>query len=329
MTSSTATRRGARPQARETDDAQRYLHALFDREGAGALIEMRSRYRDGMRSAFFPAADTFTAARTIVREALRTDVYVGVAPRLRREGGKHALGHLRTLWVDLDTPDAAKRLDQFPVAPAIVIASGTAGHLHVYWLLQRPVSIAAAESANRRLAATVGGCLSAVTNAATILRPPGTYSHKTAPPAPVVLERLTARLTTLRAVTDGIAADPATPPTSSSTSTSTAPGGSDPLRAIEPAVYVSALTGQSVGRTRKIRCPFHEDRSPSFHVYEHADEGWYCFGCRAHGQTAYDLAARLWRLDTRGRDFIELRARLYTLLLPGLQPPVNARGRRR
>jgi hypothetical protein len=326
-TTSTPARRARAPQERETTDVQRYLHALFHREGAGALIELRSRYRGGMRSAFLPAADTFTAARTIVREALRTDVYVGVAARRRRAGGKDALQQLRTLWADLDTPDARARLDELPVAPAIVIASGTAGHVHAYWRLQRPVSIGAAEASNRRLAAQLGADSGAVTNAATILRPPGTYSHKTKPPAPVVLECLTAHVTTLRDVTDGIAADPHTPTANTSTATpaSSTSTTADPLRAIAPAVYVTALTGQAVGRTRKISCPFHNDRTPSFHVYETADDGWYCFGCRRHGQTAYDLAAALWGLDTRGRDFVELRARLYALLLPGLAVPSRPR----
>jgi CHC2 zinc finger len=276
----TPTRHTAAPQARETADVQRYLRALFDRHERGALIDIRSRYRGGMRSAFFAATDTFTAARTIVREGLRSDVYVGVAARRRHAGGKEAIEEIRTLWVDLDIPDARAAVKAFPVAPAIVIASGTAGHLHVYWLLQRPVGIAAAETANRRLAATVGGCLSAVTNAATILRPPGTYSHKTTPPAPVVLERLTAQLSTLRDVTEGIAADPAAePPRRVSAPARAAGRGPDPLRELGPAVYVTALTGQAVGRSGKVSCPFHEDRTPSFHAYERADQGWYCFGC--------------------------------------------------
>ena len=309
-TTSRPARTARPPQARETADVQRYLRALFDRESAGALIELRSRHsRGGMRSAFLPAADTFTAARTIVREALRTDVYVGVAPRRRRAGGKDALQQLRTLWADLDTTDARTRLDTLPVAPAIVIASGTAGHVHAYWLLQRPVSIQTAEAANRRLAAQLHADSGAVTNAATILRPPGTYSHKTSPPTPVVLERLAPQLTTLRDVVDGIAADPhATParPSASAPGTTPAPAtrAADPLRQLEPAVYVTALIGQTVGRSRKISCPFHEDRTPSFHVYETAEDGWYCFGCRRHGHTAYDLAAALWDLDTRGRDFL-------------------------
>ena len=326
---SSPARRTRPPQARETADVQDYLRALFGRERAGALIELRSRHRDGMRTAFFPAADTFTAARTIVREALRTDVYVGVAPRRRRAGGKEALEQLRTLWVDLDTTDARTRLDTLPVSPAILIESGTAGHAHAYWLLQHPVSIQTAEAANRRLAAELGADSGAVTNAATILRPPGTYSHKTSPPAPVVLTRLAAQLSLLRDVLAGIAADPTDPPRTptrpppSPPPTSTSAPAPDPLRQLEPAVYVTALTGQTVGRSRKISCPFHDDRTPSFHAFENADEGWYCFGCRRHGHTAYDLAAALWNLDTRGRDFLELRARLYALLLPGSTPPAH------
>jgi hypothetical protein len=323
-----APRRTVAPQARETADVQRYLRALFDGYEPGALIEVRSRYRGGMRAAFFAATDTFTAARTIVREGLRTDVYVGVAARRRRAGGKQAIEEIRTLWADIDTADARAALEALPVVPAIVIASGTAGHLHAYWLLARPVAIAAAESANRRLAAQLHADSGAVTNAATILRPPGTYSHKTTPPTPVVLERLTPQLTTLRDVVDVIAADPASSaPRPAATPAPAVRRGTDPLRELEPAVYVTALTGQAVGRSRKISCPFHEDRTPSFHAYEHADDGWYCFGCRRHGQTVYDLASQLWQLQTRGDEFLELRARLYALLLPGVTPPPG-RGRR-
>jgi hypothetical protein len=318
-TNTTPRRRSPPPQARETAEVQRYLRALFDGYEPGALIEVRSRYRGGMRPAFFAATDTFTAARTIVREGLRTDVYVGVAARRRRAGGKQAIEEIRTLWADIDTADARAALEALPVAPAIVIASGTVGHLHAYWLLQRPVAIATAESANRRLAAQLHADSGAVTNAAAILRPPGTYSFKTDPPTPVVLERLDDELTTVYAATAGIAEDP-TPP--AATAAAPAPRvGEDPLRALNPAHYVSALTGQTVGRSRKISCPFHEDRTPSFHVYERPEDGYYCFGCKAYGHSAYDLASALWSLQTRGEDFLQLRARLYELFLPGQTPP--------
>ena len=84
----------------------------------------------------------------------------------------------------------------------------------------------------------------------------------------------------------------------------------DPLLRIAPAVYVQALTGQHVGRQRKITCPFHDDHTPSLHVYEHPEQGWYCFGCQ-RGGSIYDLAAALYRLPPRGRDFLELRERLH------------------
>jgi hypothetical protein len=319
-----AARHGSdRPQARETRDAQRYLHALFGREPGTSLIEVRHRYRSGMRQAFLPASDTHAAAHAIVRLGLNSDVYVGVAPRRRRGGGKDAIAHTWTLWADLDTPAARDALTQLPVAPAILIATGTPGHLHAYWPLVEPVSILAAEAANRRLAAQLDADAGAVTNAATILRPPGTYSFKTDPPTPVVLERLDDELTTTCAATAGIAADP-TPPVTAAVTPAPAPRpGEDPLRALDPAHYVSALTGQAIGRSRKISCPFHEDRTPSFHVYEHADDGWYCFGCRRHGHSAYDLASALWNLQTHGTDVLELRARLYQLPLPGHTPPVH------
>lgn len=100
------------------------------------------------------------------------------------------------------------------------------------------------------------------------------------------------------------------------------------MRALDPAHYVSVLTGHTVGRSRKISCPFHQDRTPSLHVYEHREDGWYCFGCKRHGHTAYDLASLLWQLDTRGPSFIELRARLYELFLPGHNPPAPRTARR-
>jgi len=83
-----------------------------------------------------------------------------------------------------------------------------------------------------------------------------------------------------------------------------------------------------VGRDGKVSCPFHEDRTPSLHVYETPAGGWYCFGC-GRGTSVYDLAAAIWRLEPRGADFLELRRRLYELLLPGLDPPHagSARGR--
>ncbi|HEV7806752.1 MAG TPA: CHC2 zinc finger domain-containing protein [Solirubrobacteraceae bacterium] len=316
--------REAVAQAGETSDVQRYLRALFARDERGALIEVRYRYRDGMRRAFFDVTDTASAARAIVRLATRTDVYVGVAPRVRRAGGKDAIERVWSLWADLDHPDAGAALDDLPVAPAIQIASGGIGHLHVYWPLATAVSVEVAERGNRRLAAQLHADSGAVTNAATILRPPNSYWHKTAPPKPVVLLRFDEVTTTVQAATAGIAPDPVCAPPLPS-AMRIVRRGEDPLRALDPALYVGVLTGQPVGRSRKVRCPLHDDRTPSLHVYEAPEDGWFCFGCRFHGHSVYDLAGAMWNLDTRGSDFVELRSRLYELLLPGQTPPSGRR----
>ena len=125
---STSPTRPRAPQARATDDIERYLRALFARESPGAFIEVRYRHRDAMRRHFFAHTDTYTAARTIARLGLSTDVYVGVAARRSKHaGGKDAIRRVWTLWADLDDADARERLEQLPVAPAIVIAQAAPG----------------------------------------------------------------------------------------------------------------------------------------------------------------------------------------------------------
>jgi len=84
--------------------------------------------------------------------------------------------------------------------------------------------------------------------------------------------------------------------------------------ALSPEVYVERLTGQRVGRSRKVRCPLHDDATPSLHVYPDAARGWFCFGCGQRG-TVVDLAAALWGRETRGRGFAALRADLDAVLL--------------
>jgi hypothetical protein len=98
-------------------------------------------------------------------------------------------------------------------------------------------------------------------------------------------------------------------------------GRDDPLESIPPRVYVEQLTGQRVGRSGKIRCPFHdEDRTPSLHVYNDPGQGWYCFGC-GRGGTIYDLAAMLWGRGTHGLEFVELRRELRALVICDSQDP--------
>jgi hypothetical protein len=57
----------------------------------------------------------------------------------------------------------------------------------------------------------------------------------------------------------------------------------------------------------------HEDRTPSLHVYDDPGRGWFCFGC-GRGGSIYDLASLLWRRETHGREFIELRRELEAIV---------------
>lgn len=87
------------------------------------------------------------------------------------------------------------------------------------------------------------------------------------------------------------------------------------LESVPPAVYVRALVGSEPDAHGKVRCPLHEDRTPSLHVYPTAEQGWFCFGCR-RGGTVYDLAAAVWKRPVRGPGFLDLRDDLLDLLLP-------------
>jgi DNA primase len=59
------------------------------------------------------------------------------------------------------------------------------------------------------------------------------------------------------------------------------------IQRIRSAMPIAEVISQYVnlrlsGRTLVGRCPFHDDRTPSFVVYPHS-ETFHCFGCRAHG----------------------------------------------
>jgi hypothetical protein len=165
------------------------------------------------------------------------------------------------------------------------------------------------EATNRRIAMALGADV-VCSDRARILRPAGSVNRKRAHPVGVKLLYLAGAERVLIADLDRVLP----PEQVSPKPTPRLPqcgriAGSVQLEAIAPPVYVEELTGQRVGRSGKIRCPFHEDRTPSLHVYDDPDRGWYCFGC-GRGGSIYDLAAHLWRWGTRGPDFVALRAEL-------------------
>lgn len=298
----------------------RYLDVLFSQARPLTLIEVRWRTRTGMGQRFVPVTDRPTAATLIGELAVGTDVYVGVLPRWRPRGGRSAVvGDCRTVWVDLDIDVAARALEPVDPAPSLVLASGSPGHLHVYWSLSRAEPAAVIERANRRLTWALGGDL-ASTDAARILRPPATVNHaRGGAVVRLIGDASIGEACRLADLVGGLA----DPPDRRAHATGLHPGrsrraGGDWLLALSPEQYVTALTGQRMNRDRKVRCPLHNDRTPSLHVYEDPDAGWYCFGCR-RGGTAYDLAAGLWGIQPRGDGMRVLRSGLQRLLGPDMR----------
>ncbi|MGI8999718.1 MAG: CHC2 zinc finger domain-containing protein [Candidatus Limnocylindria bacterium] len=292
---------------------------------SGELLELRRRLPDrGMAKRFFPAHRPAGLVEAVVRLGHGGDVYVGCALRGRRSGRRDGISRSWVAWADCDSAESVGRLVSFVPAPSMVVRSGAGGGRHAYWALREAVLPPELEILNRRLAAALGAD-DACWDATRILRPPATTNHKYRPPAPVTLEIYATNrrylLAELLAGLPEFAAEPAKPTRARERERET-----DPLRALAPAQYVSALLGVDVPRHRKVACPFHRDEDPSLHVYPRAAQGWFCFSCR-RGGSAYDLAAGLWGLETRGESFKSLRHRLAAELGVQLDRPAEGRDR--
>ncbi len=293
-----------------------FWNALYGAELPGGLVEVRYRLpgRRGMGQEFYGIRESVRAARSILDLGQRTDVYVGVAPRRERRGGRDAIERAHVLWADCDSPEAIDALGGFDPAPAIVVHSGSGRH--AYWPLHEPLSPTHVERANRRLAHALGAD-SRATDAARILRPPGTFNHKRGEPQPVRVERLEVEVCAAREVVGQLPDPPAARGPGAGRDGARRPQrrefeDGDMLATIAPPVYVRLLTGADVpDRGGMIRCPLpdHEDRTPSCYVYPEAEAGWYCYGC-GRGGSLVDFGAALWEVDPRGRGYHDLRRRL-------------------
>jgi hypothetical protein len=265
-----------------------------------------------MRRRFLAADRSRQAERLIASCARRGDVYVGVALRSTdTHGGRRAIGASHLAWLESDNPRSASLLESFPYPPSMLVASGTPGHLQAYWTLDRRCDVDELERLNRRLAYALAGD-PGCTDAARILRPPGTLNHKHDPPLPVRLLAFNAGVPVgVEHLHAALPADP-DPVTWRPAPKRPRTGRTHldrELLAIPAADYARVLTSLEPNREGKIRCPFHEDTSPSLQLYP--DGGFYCFGsgCR-RGGSIFDFAGHLWGIDPRGVAFLELRERL-------------------
>ena len=286
-----------------------FVTGLYRSAPTGSLVEVRFRTRSGMAQRFHEVERLDRVVETILALARRTDVYVGVLARRRRGGGRADLVQAASVvWADCDTSSSIAALRRFRPAPGMVVASGSGQNCHAYWFLAESVELAVIERVNRRLALTLvadGHC----SDPARILRPAGSVNRKHWPPAAVRLLRRTEKQRVPVGELERLLLVEPRDVFARRTSRYLPRASADPLAAIPPRAYFERLTGQSVGPSGKTRCPFHDDRTPSLHVYEDPDRGWYCFGC-GRGGSIYDLAAFLWRQGTRGQDFLALRRAL-------------------
>ena len=121
-----------------------YGDLLFGAEPAGSFAELRWRLRDGrMGREFVGLGDRRRLAAMIVARGRTTDLFVGVAPRVRQEGTRDAIARVHAVWVDCDDDQAIEALEHFSPAPSLVVASGRG--VHAYWSLLEPLAPAWAE----------------------------------------------------------------------------------------------------------------------------------------------------------------------------------------
>lgn len=284
-----------------------FLDALFGRRPEGSFAELR--LLPSREQMFY--SNPRNLAVVAGQRAETQDVYVGVVPRAVKKGGRDSLvPESYWMWAECDNEAAVERALDFHTPPPLVVRSSP-GKAHCYWPLLTPLPLDMLERANKRMAWHLGADPRA-TDAARILRLPGTLNHKY-PDKPRV--SITLIDTTMRNVLPSqlVAALPdPTPPRPLPVRPKTYAPDPDLASLLdEPArVYVERLSGRGVVRDMA-QCPWHkggQERSPSLHVGGPAGTLWYCHGC-CEGGDQIAFAAKLWGMDTK-RDFVEIKRRL-------------------
>jgi hypothetical protein len=235
---------------------------------------------------FIPVRELERAAATAIDRSPLGNVYVGCAPRITRSGRKRAICRVWILPADCDSTLSSARLPKFQPSPPLVNRSGTADRTQSIWPLSEPLTPAAAEIANKRLARALGAD-SACTHAASMLRPIGSLNHKHSPPIPVRCVRLKLDVFTAAQVVgdlDDVEQRERPAITIARTNGTCLADGQLDVQSIPSGEFVALLTGREVTPAGFVQCPFHKggrERTPSLHVSA-IDAHWYCHACR-HG----------------------------------------------
>jgi hypothetical protein len=165
-------------------DSPEWLVALVAR-GGGGFVEVRYGRGGFPKQQFLPAQKVADDPEAFVSWTLRLteryDVAIGMTVRGMRNGRTNGVVRANVLWADIDGGEIAPLLE-LPSPPALIVESGTPGHLHAYWPLKEPTDLTDDRQRTRfvdnlrRVQRAVGS--DAVADVARIMRMPGTLNWK-------------------------------------------------------------------------------------------------------------------------------------------------------
>jgi hypothetical protein len=241
-------------------------------------------------------------ARKRFPDGPREEVFLGVAPRRERSGGREHVGESRWLWVDVDDPGKLKGLYAFLAErPAhLVVESAGSGGLHCYWQLDHPLAAKELdnqtgelsepiERANLRLIEALGADRQC-RDRGRVLRLAGSINFKTGRWAGIKQADLTLAPYAVGELV-GDLCDPE-PERQRRQAGGNDVGRDDPYRRIPARDYMARILGLQANPAGLVRCPApgHEDRHPSCRVGGEDPTLFRCFACGAGG-SIFDTAS--------------------------------------
>lgn len=317
-----------KPTIREQAHARSHFLAMLVGKNTRGYLEIRTfkNGKPGPRE-WVPVAKYRTASQLVAKYAMSRDVYVGAVARTEYGyGKKEHCGNSWALWADCDTAASVEALSSFEPYPTVIVESGSKdggiSNIHAWWALKDPLPREQLEDSLSRLASALGSD-PVVADLSRVMRLPATFNNKGGKPKPVICSHVSCAVYSANEVVGAL------PPSAERSGLKSLNSHiSRPLRTrtdsaaacrcpsycrvhdllleIPPEEYIEALTGLEVSADRKVCCPFHDDSTPSLHVYE---DDWYCYGCDLGG-SIYDFGAEFFLIRPTGAQFFELRQTL-------------------